>query len=62
MANKKKKGVVKNNVVWDGDGNCYREVLDDSTVNAKLGEVCHSVIDNSKTGEGHFEYGPAPKE
>jgi hypothetical protein len=58
MAAKKKSGKVKNNVIWLSDEEVYREVLDDSKPDLELGEICHSVITNAKTGEGHFEYGP----
>lgn len=54
-------GRVERNVVWISEEGVYREVLDDSGPEAELGEVCHSVISNDQTGEGHFEYGPTPR-
>lgn len=57
-----KTGTVKGNVVWLSEEQQYREVLDDSGPELELGEICHSVIDNKRTGVGHFEYGPAPRE
>lgn len=54
-------GRIEKNVVWLSDEGVYREVLDDTGPELKLGEVCHSVISNEGTGEGHFEYGPAPR-
>jgi hypothetical protein len=54
-------GRVGRNVLWISEEGVYREVLDDSGPEAKLGKVCHSVISNKRTGEGHFEYGPAPR-
>lgn len=54
-------GRVEKSVVWISEEGVYREVLDDSGPEVKLGKVCHSVISNKRTGEGHFEYGPAPK-
>lgn len=64
MARPKKtqNSIVEGNVVWLSEEQEYREVKDDSGPEVELGEVCHSVIDNEKTGAGHFEYGPAPKE
>jgi hypothetical protein len=54
---RKKRGIVKSNVVWVSEQGKYREVLDDSGPDLKLGDVVHSVIKDEKTGEGHFEYG-----
>lgn len=56
MGRSRKQKKVENNVVWVSEKDAYFEVLDDSGPELELGRECKSVITNSETGAGHFEY------